>query len=57
MPDFKILLRSVLITCSIVGAFSITAIVVSKNGYLFAPLFAGAVWGAYFLQTFRRTHA
>lgn len=57
MPDMKVLLRSVLMTCSIVGAFSIAAVVVSKHGLIFAPLYAGAVWGAYYLQTFRRNHA
>lgn len=54
MPDLRILLRSVLITCSIVGAATVTAIVTSKHGFVFAPLYAGAVWGAYYLQTRRQ---
>lgn len=52
--DFRVLVRSIIIMCSVVGAAQTVAVLVSKHGFVFAPLYAGAVWGAYFLQTWRK---
>lgn len=53
--SLPILRRAVAGVCLICGAASIAAICSGPRGYLFIPLYAGAVWAWYFIEVKVRT--
>lgn len=50
-PSLSIVWRAIKGTCFVAGACAIGGILVSHHGWILSPLYAGCVWGWYFLET------
>lgn len=49
--NFRALKHAFLFVFVGVGAITLAAILTSKRGWLFLPLYGGAVWAVYFFET------
>jgi hypothetical protein len=54
-PSLPILWNAVKGVCGLVGASAIAAVLFAHHGWIFGPLYAGAVWAWYWIETKVRT--